>query len=116
MRISDWSSDVCSSDLGARLLRRQEISESSRARPRDDSQFVARASPFYVKAVLTGSRAAEQQELDAGEDSPEGAELLDLRAGGERNLHRPAVRPGPAQLGDLLPGRVRRRDDRKDVW
>src|SRR3546814_8231582 len=40
MRISDWSSDVCSSDLGARLSRHAR--SSRRAHPRDPDRLAFR--------------------------------------------------------------------------
>src|SRR3546814_7075446 len=110
MRISDWSSDVCSSDL-SRVSRGNRTPAAttpvvtlglvprahSAAAPSPSTEvrrlvraWIAGTSPAMtvlergVKAVLTDSGRAEQQELHAGGDASEGAELLDGLVGLQR--------------------------------
>src|SRR3546814_10055654 len=57
MRISDWSSDVCSSDLLVDLLHR-------RARAVGDADFALRGQDFGLRALLGGHRAHDRVEVD----------------------------------------------------
>src|SRR3546814_14820186 len=82
MRISDWSSDVCSSDLLSRVLR-----VPPRARGADRARgAAARGAAHHLAAAL---RAAAQQGAAAGlDDSPR---PLPLRPPGRAQA---AARPG----------------------
>src|SRR3546814_5952071 len=60
MRISDWSSDVCSSDLFARL-REQEIERDGLARPRrTDDREVAEVACMKIEEIGSRRRRLEQ--------------------------------------------------------
>src|SRR3546814_3972633 len=89
MRISDWSSDVCSSDLGD-LIGRVEgaIAELETAMKGDDkAQIEAKSKPLEEAAqALFAAVAAAQQPSgdagpgpagDAGGEAPKGDDVVD---------------------------------------
>src|SRR3546814_15588413 len=62
MRISDWSSDVCSSDLDAALLERELVGLE---RPIADDSGARRALPRLACDVGKGSRVGVAEEASA---------------------------------------------------
>src|SRR3546814_5428717 len=69
MRISDWSSDVCSSDLGVPAGRAVR-------QVRRDDQFAASPDLHAGDAVLPTLDEPAERELDARTAAPRGVELL----------------------------------------
>src|SRR3546814_17185135 len=79
MRISDWSSDVCSSDLGFGQFARQLLARA-RAQPKDA------ADGFLHRKVARGpdvGAAFGEEQVDFGRPAPE---TLDAREQGDRIL------------------------------
>src|SRR3546814_13870690 len=66
MRISDWSSDVCSSDLGCGLLR-TEFLFLDRAQPPDEAE---QRAAYQAIADALGPRPLIVRTLDIGADKP----------------------------------------------
>src|SRR3546814_7463650 len=66
MRISDWSSDVCSSDLGCGLLR-TEFLFLDRAQPPDEAE---QRAAYQAIADALGPRPLIVRTLDLGADKP----------------------------------------------
>src|SRR3546814_8717568 len=63
MRISDWSSDVCSSDLsGARSLQRRAADEAGRSGRRQPSGRRPRAGPEQCLRLLEEYRCRKSEE------------------------------------------------------
>src|SRR3546814_15618752 len=82
MRISDWSSDVCASDLARLNLLDNAISESKLlAIERGDSFLAPQESPLHVLGVITRAHFLVMRQLRTGQE-------LDC-LGGARNC--PAV-------------------------
>src|SRR3546814_15309598 len=116
MRISDWSSDVCSSDLvlwqpllrhrrGGGVLLRQE---ARRTRPRRNG-FAGRDPEVPVQrqsAVEPRAGAGAARRLRAGADGRTG---LRVRGGGRRRARRADARQ-PARAPDRGAGALRGRD------
>src|SRR3546814_2714857 len=102
MRISDWSSDVCSSDLDA-LLGRRDLCRAWAARERDDvlrpdgSCPVARLHALRFRALETGNRSLLLQE-ELGVRAV--AAGLCALAGAPRDAarHQPPQRPIPPEI------------------
>src|SRR3546814_11975945 len=90
MRISDWSSDVCSSDLGAGL-RGGELLDLDRGR--QPGELGARQRADRKDAGVRAGRLGRQRTA-ADERLERGGEGLDTAAqrGGIRNLRRERVR------------------------
>src|SRR3546814_5066216 len=72
MRISDWSSDVCSSDLGANQIGMRKRTLAMKWRdlllPRgrllaDEAERLRRLEDFFVQAEFHGSRDRAGQEI-----------------------------------------------------
>src|SRR3546814_20927429 len=66
MRISDWSSDVCSSDLGCGLLR-TEFLFLDRAQPPDEAE---QRAAYQAIADALGPRPLILRTLEIGADKP----------------------------------------------
>src|SRR3546814_9761524 len=96
MRISDWSSDVCSSDLPTRSKRRASSASTSRFWRRVSDRSPARLS------LMQPQRRAEQRHRDRGERDPaprHEADIVDVAAA------------AAAPVGDLGDGEQRPRAD-----
>src|SRR3546814_6004029 len=75
MRISDWSSDVCSSDLPATFVRETSLPYpvSGAVRFDNQAQFHPRKYLLPVAEAIAGDGSfvfEETRVLDAGDDSP----------------------------------------------
>src|SRR3546814_20504481 len=72
MRISDWSSDVCSSDLGALRGRKPSVDAQRTARPGAEVELAGQRVDAFAhagQAVAFADRAAQAAVvLDAGRD------------------------------------------------
>src|SRR3546814_8897847 len=71
MRISDWSSDVCSSDLGRGVGRVDRSSLSADGRADDRGSAGAFAGPLHIGA----SKRRRDGDLLGGHDASAGADL-----------------------------------------
>src|SRR3546814_9907487 len=83
MRISDWSSDVCSSDL-------EEQKDRAEDRARDEK--LGRADPEYEVAELP--QAAERQlepDREEQQDDPQLAEERDVLGRADRDMLQPRI-------------------------
>src|SRR3546814_4080391 len=95
MRISDWSSDVCSSDLRCEAMRRHAVSPGIE-QPGLVSRGLDAATGLIAAPSVMADRldppfaiGADAQPLDGG--GPMGGVVHDLRPG-KRDLHRPSHR------------------------
>src|SRR3546814_5478664 len=106
MRISDWSSDVCSSDLHQRRRRQRErdaetiggggrkIAEEQKDRAEDRArdEKLGRADPEYEVAELP--QAAERQlepDREEQQDDPQLAEERDVLGRADRDMLQPRI-------------------------
>src|SRR3546814_3033745 len=81
MRISDWSSDVCSSGLFRRFHQRPDINEPG-AGLTEGLRRLSRAEPIYGQSVLTNAHGERHEIAVAGHQ----AKPLDTPA--EQQIHR----------------------------
>src|SRR3546814_15847778 len=95
MRISDWSSDVCSSDLGCGLLR-TEFLFLDRAQPPDEAE---QRAAYQAIADALGPRPLIVRTLDIGADKP--APCLTLAAAENPALGLRGIRLQPAPRAPL---------------
>src|SRR3546814_698049 len=106
MRISDWSSDVCSSDLGAAASRcgTEAVAEAGAATPgRDDRTTTRRAGVGRLRdpgadRPTTVRRPAGPKRQHRGSEPP------GVGSGWRRRLHEPAARLAGAAQGIPQPG------------
>src|SRR3546814_2914975 len=94
MRISDWSSDVCSSDL-----RSGEIEPVERLGPscRKEGMSQQRLEPFLIRTASSGNPAFQIHFAGAMRGDP----VVDRpHARSSVETDDLAVRPGPAEIGD----------------
>src|SRR3546814_4667145 len=105
MRISDWSSDVCSSDLGQRLSRRDLLVEQvGRHRPAGNHAEAARIGDGRDQMPLRHPthRPAQDRDLATQEIGAAGHQGLQFRLAhsffpvipAEAGIHLPTLRPG----------------------
>src|SRR3546814_9123695 len=71
MRISDWSSDVCSSDLGAAALLSSGLFQSEQEMPDEDDKKTAKPAEAAGKAPEgpEGEVSASEEGGDADQDA-----------------------------------------------
>src|SRR3546814_17318092 len=84
MRISDWSSDVCSSDLAADTQSGEKAEEDAEAHA-DSLPMTAdaiRAADIAVEAVRTGGLGSEIIAQATVAAAPNGEAIVTARAGG----------------------------------
>src|SRR3546814_11313895 len=85
MRISDWSSDVCSSDLLSRLLsrtaRRTELcSAAGRHRPLDGEELLLDMVECQAQRTRGHGRLAEQRQRNARRTQTVPGQLVDRKS------------------------------------
>src|SRR3546814_20166337 len=114
MRISDWSSDVCSSDLFRRFHQRPDINEPG-AGLTEGLRRLSRAEPIYGQSVLTNAHGERHEIAVAGDrKSVVSGKRVSVRVdlGGRRILKKKTTeykpRPHPYSPAKHKPARTNR--------